>query len=83
MRTGLEVPGCLICGLDDVQACKNEAKELGRRYYNATFELWKATGTIWENLSSMQRDHPKIKSGKDFCGWGALAPICLPQDLGF
>ena len=73
----IAIRGLLALGFE------KEAKELGRRYYNATFELWKATGTIWENLSSMQCDHPKIKSGKDFCGWGALAPICLPQDLGF
>ena len=62
---------------------EKEAQELGRRYYNATFELWKATGTIWENLSSQQCDHPKVRSGRDFCGWGALAPVALPDDLGW
>lgn len=59
------------------------AQRLGRRYYNATYELWKATGTIWENLSSQQCDHPKPHAGRDFCGWGALAPVALPDDLGW
>lgn len=59
------------------------AQKLGRRYYNATYELWKATGTIWENLSSQQCDHPKPHAGRDFCGWGALAPVALPDDLGW
>ena len=52
-----------------------EAQELGRRYYNATYELWKATGTVGENLSSQQCERPKILAGNDFCGWSALGPI--------
>lgn len=73
----IAIRGLLAMGFTD------EAKTLGRRYYNATFELWKATGTIWENLSAEQCDHAKKLAGRDFCGWGALAPICLPKDLGF
>lgn len=59
------------------------AEEAARRYYNANAALFEKTGTIWENLSAEQCDHVKERSGRDFCGWGAIAPIALPAEFGW
>ena len=59
------------------------AEDAARRYYNANAALWEKTGTVWENVSPEQCDHPKEISGRDFCGWGALAPVALPVEFGW
>lgn len=60
---------------------KELALDFTRRYYNACAELWRKTHTIYENISPEQCDHPKERSGTDFCGWGALAPVALYKEL--
>lgn len=57
------------------------ALDFARRYYNANAQLWRKTGTIFENISPEQCDHPKNRAGSDFCGWGALAPVALYKEL--
>lgn len=59
------------------------AEDIARRYYNACAQLFEVTGTIWENISSEQSDHIKPWSGKDFCGWGSLAPIALATEYNW
>ena len=59
------------------------AEDAARRYYNANAALWESTGTVWENVSPEQCDRPKEQSGRDFCGWGALAPVALPAEFGW
>lgn len=62
---------------------RNFAEDAARRYYNANAALFEKTGTIWENISPEQCDHVKERSGRDFCGWGAIAPIALPAEFGW
>lgn len=57
------------------------ALDIARRYYNANAQLWRKTGTVFENISPEQCDHPKDRAGNDFCGWGGLAPIALYKEL--
>ena len=59
------------------------AEDAARRYYNANAALFESTGTVWENISPEQCEHPKEMSGRDFCGWGALAPVALPAEFGW
>ena len=61
-----------------------EAAELiARRWYNANAALWERDRTCYENISPEQCDHAKTRSGRDFCGWSALAPVAIPVDFGF
>ncbi|MBQ7721430.1 MAG: hypothetical protein IJT64_00825 [Kiritimatiellae bacterium] len=69
--------GLVECGYKDF------AEDAARRYYNANAELFEKTGTIWENISPEQCDHVKERSGPDFCGWGAIAPLALPAEFGW
>lgn len=59
------------------------AEEAARRYYDANAELWVRTGTVFENNSPEQCERPKERSGRDFCGWGAIAPVALPAEFGW
>ena len=59
------------------------AEDAARRYYNANAALFESTGTVWENVSPEQCERPKAWSGRDFCGWGALAPVALPVEFGW
>lgn len=56
------------------------ADQLARRYYYAVAEVYKRTGTFWENYSP---DY--LKQGDmarpDFCGWTALVPITLYHEF--
>lgn len=65
------------------QGFRTEADRLARRWYNACAALWVKTGTCWENISPDQCEAQKARAKRDFCGWAALAPIALPQDLGW
>lgn len=61
-----------------LQRCgKNElAGKLAKQYYWCVAQVYKATGTFWENYAP-----DFIKQGndsrKDFCGWTAIAPIAI------
>lgn len=57
------------------------ALECARKYYRAYAALFLKTNTVWENVSPEQYDHPKILSGKDFCGWGAIAPVAIYHEF--
>ena len=59
------------------------AQQLARKWYNANARLFELTGTIWENVSPEQCDRPKQMSGREFCGWSALAPVTLPVEFGW
>ena len=71
-----------IRGLKEIGFGK-EAETLARRYYNATCAIWRKTGTVWENISSVRWDGPKKNADDEFCGWAALAPILLPEEFGW
>lgn len=71
-----------ICGLVEWGE-RDFAEDAARRYYNANAAIWEKTGTVWENLSAEQCDHVKERSGPDFCGWSAIAPVALPADFGW
>lgn len=60
---------------------EEEAVYFARKYYNAVAELYRKTGTVFENISPEQYDHPKEFAGRDFCGWAALAPVALYHDF--
>ncbi|MEG2076293.1 MAG: trehalase family glycosidase, partial [Victivallaceae bacterium] len=57
------------------------ALEFARRYYNANAELFRVSGTVWENISPEQCERPKGHSGSNFCGWGALAPVAIYKEF--
>ena len=59
------------------------AERVARRWYNANAALFEKTGTIFENISPEQFDHPKSAAGRDFCGWSALAPVSVPALFGW
>lgn len=52
------------------------ADRLARQYYWAVAEVFKATGTFWENYApdALARGN---QSAADFCGWTAIVPIAL------
>jgi len=55
------------------------AERLARQYYWCVAEVFKTTGTFWENYAP-DRIAPGDSSRPDFCGWTALAPITLWHD---
>ena len=57
------------------------ALDFARRYYNANAELFRVSGTVWENISPEQCRQPKGHSGSSFCGWGALAPVAIYKEF--
>ena len=82
---GVVWPPTNYIALHGLVACGETAfaEDSARRYYNANAALWETTGTVWENVSPEQCDHPKEISGRDFCGWGALAPVALPVEFNW
>lgn len=56
-------------------------EKYAQRYYAAYAELYRSTGTIWENISPEQYDCPKKVSAPDFCGWGALVPVTIAREF--
>lgn len=65
----------VIMGLERVGR-HDLALTLARQYYWCVAEVFKRTGTFWENYAPdfVERGAP---SASDFCGWTALAPIAL------
>ncbi len=59
----------------------DEAKVLAKKYYHAVAELFRKTGTVYENMSPEQYDHPKQHSQPDFCGFAALTPIAVYHEF--
>lgn len=71
-----------ICGLREYGFTR-EAESIARRWYNANAEFFVRTGTVWENLPPDQCRTMKRRSGRDFCGWSALAPVALPAEFNW
>ena len=71
------IHGLLAYGYGDL------AESIARAWYNANVLLWKRYGTVFENMSPEQRTTKRDWADKDFCGWGALAPIALPREFGW
>lgn len=70
------IRGLLACGRSA------EARVIAEKWYDACAEMWVRTGTVLENLSPEQVEHKRRRCCVDFCGWGALAPIALPREVG-
>lgn len=69
-----------LCGLRNYGRM-DLAKELAARFYNAACNIWKKTGTIWENYSPLQSETPSPAASPDFCGWSALIPITICREF--
>lgn len=52
------------------------ARSIALRLYSATAEVYRDTGTFWENYSP-DEFAPGSESRSDFCGWSAIFPITL------
>jgi len=52
------------------------AGRLARQYYWCVAQVFKATGTFWENYAPDALDHGDI-ARPDFCGWTGLVPIAV------
>lgn len=70
----------VLCGLRRYQEEKL-ARDIAEKFYLATRSVFEATGTIWENYSVEQADRPTGCSGRDFCGWSALAPVTIYREF--
>jgi hypothetical protein len=71
----------LICGL---RACGETevARKLAHKWYNANAELYVRDKTVYENIPPV-RDlvgKRRRRPDRDFCGWGALAPVAIPAE---
>lgn len=73
----IAIRGLLAYGYGDM------AEDIARRWYNANAELFVRMGTVYENVSPERCDKPREKAQRDFCGWGALAPVALPREFGW
>lgn len=52
------------------------ARKLARQYYWCVAQVFKATGTFWENYAP-DALVPGSPAHSDFCGWTALVPIAI------
>jgi hypothetical protein len=57
------------------------ARKFALKLYSSAENLYRKTGTIWENFSPEQCERPPSISGRDFCGWSALIPICYKREF--
>jgi glycogen debranching enzyme len=53
---------------------------LARRYYACVAEVYRRTGTFWENYAP-DALRPGQPAKPDFCGWSAIAPITLAREF--
>jgi glycogen debranching enzyme len=69
----------VIRGLERVGK-KPLAARLARQYYWSVAQVFKATGTFWENYApdALTRGND---SRPDFCGWTGLVPIALYHEF--
>ena len=65
-----------------LQRCGQQAlaTKLARQYYWSVAQVFKSTGTFWENYApdALTRGND---SRPDFCGWTGLAPIALYREF--
>ena len=55
------------------------ARDLAEKIYINVAEVYKATGTFWENYAPDLISYG-MPSKKDFCGWTALIPIAVYKE---
>ncbi len=55
------------------------AGRLARAYYRGVAEVFRQTGTFWENYAPDTLS-PGTPARPDFCGWSAIAPITLYRE---
>lgn len=65
----------IILGLEKIGR-RDLAARLAQQYYWCVAEVYKTTGTFWENYAPDSLSKGS-NSRSDFCGWTALAPITL------
>ena len=65
----------VIRGLETV-GLQNMARSMALRLYDAVAEVYRDTGTFWENYAP-DAFAPGDESRPDFCGWSAIFPITL------
>lgn len=53
--------------------------KLAKQYYWAVAEVYKKTGTFWENYAPGEISQGS-QAAKDFCGWTALVPIAVLKE---
>ena len=72
------IKGLEACGEEDLATAATE------RYLGAMAEVFKNTGTVWENYAP-ETAAPGNRSKKDFVGWSGIGPITLLIEnvLGF
>jgi hypothetical protein len=68
------IRGLARCGRDDL------ARRLARQYYWSVAQVYKATGTFWENYAPDAVTRGNI-ARPDFCGWTGLAPIAIYREF--
>lgn len=56
------------------------ATTLARQYHACVAEVWRRTGTFWENMAP-DAVQPGQPAKPDFCGWSAIAPITLAREF--
>lgn len=68
------IRGLTVCGQHEL------SDRLARQYYWSVAEVFKQTGTFWENYApdSLARGN---QSARDFCGWTAVVPIALWHEV--
>ncbi|MBL7694007.1 MAG: hypothetical protein JNK91_04130 [Ferruginibacter sp.] len=59
---------------------KKIANKLARQYYWAVAEVYKKTGTFWENYAPDFIDRGN-DSRPDFCGWTGIVPITIYREF--
>jgi hypothetical protein len=62
--------GLTASGLDDL------AYEIGRNHHDRVMDVFKTTGTFWENYAP-ESAAPGKPAKKDFVGWSGLGPISV------
>jgi len=68
--------------LRGLQKCGQQrtAVQLAKQYYWAVSEVYKKTGTFWENYAPDMVDKGN-QSRPDFCGWTAIVPISIYREF--
>ena len=55
---------------------KELAREIALEHLDRMAEVFRKTGTVWENYSP-DRDEPGVPAGRDFVGWSGIGPIAF------
>ena len=69
-----------LCGLQKYGQL-SLARKIAKRFYQAAYNVWKKTGTIWENYNPIDNQNHSKAASPDFCGWSALIPITIYKEF--